>query len=1293
MVGSALLYPEYSESCLTFLRLIPIAASAALTFTAAILAIYEKFEKSSKYVNLPSKDLRDVHIHLTAGLEFNHKRQLSDYLDEYLGKGEVKIPFGGRQSELSELFSWLEDNKRKSYYLLASPSGRGKSALITRWISNIVVKGEWRVVFLPISIRFSTSSPLNYFKILANRLEQAFDDPVTVDPNATTDIWLNICYRYLNTYSIKNKKKIIIVIDGLDESSDQDWRIWRGLFPKHTPGLPVVISARYIHDDNSPLGWKNRLGLSNDSVIQELGTIKINGVKEILYSLGDVMAELTESRSFQNDLYSLTQGDPLLLRFYISDFYEKMIDEGVVDTHSTTDKFRSIVVKAKPELSGYFELWWDDQITSWREQGKDVYSVQIQFLELLRVLSIAKGPLFGDDLEYLLSSEISDFSVINLLIKETPRIIIGRASTGITLCHPKFRNYFVNEDQISRKKLRILQERFISYGQIILEKLERKQLYPHEVSPYLLNHFRDHLLEGYKIGFVSVDQIFQLRNRGWMEAHDRVIGSPSSFLEDVSLIWKTVTKIEGNAILWQLWCSLVFSSVYSLSNNLSSELIKSFLSIEIGEEKFFSVNQVISYLQLINDNKRKTEIILAVLETQINNDDKQKIIQIALDTQKTLVGKPRVDFLLKLSRFLPKREASSVVNEALTIAKTLDPRYEGSYALECIVEFLPIHQAFSVAQQIENIHSRKNALVDIVGRFPVEKAKRFSQRFDDDYFRAKSMIKVIPYLSFKNDSLFFEETVNTILKTTIAQGKISFIAEITSYLPEELINNIVHDVLNNIGGCHDHIQAGLLKQFALCLPTEQALFVARKIDAVYDRASVLAEIALRLPADQIPKILDEALCAARNHKNPEVRARSLCKIYDCLPNEFAHEILEEALGEAWLIDEYSTQGVVLSIIAARLPANDAFELSKQIEYSVYRALSFVEVAFRLSGEKRKLALDYALNATRYIGDGPHQAEALTKIASRLPEHHFNTIRQETSNLINRIEGQSFRDMALLLIARNLPNGLSQATLDEIISATKDIDVQTYRAEALIEILTQYCERKLSISLEDIYYPVLQNKNEYARDHHLMSINDLIPVGLVLSIIQKTDEAFSRDHDLARLARFFTFLNTNKNEEKVKEGLDTAWKNFFKSGNHVHIANIIESASELPKYEGNSNIERLCKEIAHKEESYLFFIKQVYHTNKFPNFLLSQFEKMSRLTIDNLLSAIDVLIPLFEEYKLDSELNLSTFYFSLAYPNRYSFRKYHLQLICGFIDLFKRKLNDEFLVDICEVIQEVGDWWP
>ena len=122
---------------------------------------------------------RDVHISgITLVQRFGaaaskYAEKIQDFLESYLviEEGPGTVPFGGRDGEFELLDRWLENERPPARFIFGAPAGRGKSALLVRWIHRLQERGptaytltRWNVAFVPISMRFGTNSPQVFYK-------------------------------------------------------------------------------------------------------------------------------------------------------------------------------------------------------------------------------------------------------------------------------------------------------------------------------------------------------------------------------------------------------------------------------------------------------------------------------------------------------------------------------------------------------------------------------------------------------------------------------------------------------------------------------------------------------------------------------------------------------------------------------------------------------------------------------------------------------------------------------------------------------------------------------------------------------------------------------------------------------------------------------------------------------------------------------------------------------------------------------------------------------------------------
>ena len=132
---------------------------------------------------------------------------------------EYTVPFGGRDQALAKLDAWLNDPDAYPYLLLAASAGRGKSALLVRWLERLRRRDpDLPLVFVPVSLRFNTASQAVFFAALAARLAHLYGEAVHADLSHAPDFWRGMVGSFLSQPSPKGR--LLVVLDGLDEATD-----------------------------------------------------------------------------------------------------------------------------------------------------------------------------------------------------------------------------------------------------------------------------------------------------------------------------------------------------------------------------------------------------------------------------------------------------------------------------------------------------------------------------------------------------------------------------------------------------------------------------------------------------------------------------------------------------------------------------------------------------------------------------------------------------------------------------------------------------------------------------------------------------------------------------------------------------------------------------------------------------------------------------------------------------------------------------------------------------------------
>lgn len=527
-----------------------------------IWSVYPDLEK--ELPTLPKRSPLVEGLHL---LPYGYDFRIQNFLTEYLGTPEQPEPFGGRKEELKALDNWLDGNIQR--LLLAAPAGRGKSALLVRWLDRLINRDDLALVFVPVSIRFRTNLASTFFASLAARLAYLHGEDASTNMETSTDAWHGLVNTYLSK-QLSDGRKLLVVLDGLDEAGD--WEATADLIPTELPNnVRVVVSARLLSGDVDAKPWLSRLGWEHTSKasVHNLLPLDLPGVADVLVHMGFPLDTLGHRVDIVAELYRLSEGDPLLVNLYVEDLWSR----GEQASRLQIEDLQTI----KPGYEGYFTRWWNDQKRLW---GKESPLHEKNVRLIFNLLCGAMGRLTKDDLMALDTENELNAYVIENAFDELNRFVIGipkerqEKDIGYVLTHPKLHEYFW--DKLTGEERAELESRFVSWGERIMHALLAKKLEPIDVPHYLLQYYSAHLERN---DTPAEKFLFFVDYPYWQQAWFAFEGGYGGYLQDIERLWKysekvTVSMINRNEIsmlypwlLFQIKCSLEFNSLsrYNLS--------------------------------------------------------------------------------------------------------------------------------------------------------------------------------------------------------------------------------------------------------------------------------------------------------------------------------------------------------------------------------------------------------------------------------------------------------------------------------------------------------------------------------------------------------------------------------------------------------------------------------------------------------------------------------------------------------------------------------------------------------
>src|SRR5579883_959455 len=956
------------------------------------------------------------HFHFYAGvptLSTDYAHRIQNFLTEYLGTPGQPVPFGGRDADLARLDAWLEDPKAPPYALLAAPAGRGKSALLVQWTQRLLRRQDLAVVFFPISIRFRTNLATVAFASLVARLAALHGEPVPTSPKTSVEVWRDLVHQYLSR-PLPDGKRLVLVLDALDEAA---WEVGPDLFPSvPPPRVHILVSARLLVGDADATAWLCRLGWERLEYAQthEVQTLSQDGLVEVLKSMGAPLDQLGDQRAIIQELYRLTEGDPLLIRLYV----EALWKQGE-NAPRLQPKDLSLL---RPGLRGYFERWWEEQQKLWGKRtllGKRVE-------EVLNLLACALGPLSKEDLLYLASPQLKLTSwTLEEALRPLHRLVLGDGRTmGYAFSHPRLAGYFFSE-RLTKGERQAVEQRYLQWGAQTVATLNASAKGPAQAPSYLLQYYGAHL-ERSRDG---VPALLALVSQGWMRAWERFEGTYAGFLQDTARAWRAAEREDESAIVAgqrspllgaEVLCTLCQTSVNSLATNIPSALLVSLI-----RKRYWTEAQGVAYARQVADPQQ------------------------------------RVWLLSELVPLLPEPLKTEGVQAALIAMQAIKDEESRVYVFSKIAPQLPeevLVQALEVLQSIKDEVHRAAALSALAlrlsgeQRLPVlEAALESLPAIMDEWGRAKVLSMFAPQLP--------ERLLVRALEMAQAIQNEGARSEVLSALAPWLPERLLTQALKAVEAIEtEWCRVKVLRVLAPQLSEGMLVQVLESLQAIKDKghfADVLSALVPRVPEWELAQVLK----AVESIETEWFRAKVLLALIPRLPEGE----LTQALKQAQAIQNEGARAEVFSALAPRLDRGllaQALEAMQAIKDVVPRAKALSALAPRLPEEQRLPVLEVTLEAARVADD-----ERRVKVLSALVPQLSGGLLEAVLEIAQAIKDEERRVQVLNTLAPKLLEEQRLPVLTQALKTAQSIKDEECRARVLSALAPQLSEGLLEVALE------------------------------------------------------------------------------------------------------------------------------------------------------------------------------------------------------------------------------------
>jgi hypothetical protein len=630
--------------------------------------------------------------------------------------------FGGRDAELAALDGVLRGEQL--YTLLVAPTGRGKTALLVHWVNRLLRRGEWRVIFVPISIRFGTAGEQMALEMLAAGLADLHNDTAQFQRSDRSPFSLRAMIGDYLHRPLPAETRCLLVLDGIDEAVG--WEVGPLCVVPPESSLKIVAAARQ-RADREYEDWREHLGWQpHRTRAFPLDNLDRAALIALLKAQDERLAALADDPAFVAQFERVSEGDPLTCNLLIKAL--------LGNTLSPIDLSRR-----PPGLEAFLRDW----VETLRRMRQESAAIR----ELLALCAVAYGPLTSDDLSALAPTVFSDQSAIVDAVRsdEVARFIITVGEHSYVFSHQRLREVFLERIYPPTERER-LHRRMVDYGNAWWA--DRHQ----PLSEYLRRFWLLHCAEVGEWERIRevVSAIVPTRDgsgveQPWQTARYAAEGSNSGYLGDLERLW-TRAEQQGDLGL-ALRCALIAASLRSQSGNLSPKLLVGL--VQVGTPAgTWSAAAALEHIALMPDSERQADSLQALLVAGIALPW-ARAVEVALAIADK---KARATALAALAPHLPAEQQPAVYAEALAAARTIANEYRRSEALAALAPHLPPHlfaEALAAARTIADEYWRSRALAALAPHLPTHlfaEALAAARTIADEYWRSRALAALAPHL-------------------------------------------------------------------------------------------------------------------------------------------------------------------------------------------------------------------------------------------------------------------------------------------------------------------------------------------------------------------------------------------------------------------------------------------------------------------------------------------------------------------------------------------------------------------
>jgi hypothetical protein len=1097
-------------------------------------------------------------------------RQFEDYYlkGRTLDGRTVPAAFGGRQHEFDHLDRWLFDPTRDPRLLISSPAGRGKSALLAKWLQTVEASGRtrgeaWRIVFVPISNRFQTNRSTTYLELLTRQLAHVTGEqliPPTIDREP---FYRNTASRLIAGLA-DSGTRTLLVFDGLDEALCEEHLA--NLLPAILPStLRVLASARWLVGDRDGSDWLRRLGwignnrtAGHDLIVEPLN---VSAIADVLVRMGAPI--VATNWALVTKLSELTEGEPLLLRFYAEDLWLKSSEEGPV-TLAALDGMQ-------PGIGPYFKAWLQDQGGLLNEQpsGATHSSTQIDPRTIhpaLAVLGYAKGPLTGNELIAICGAgfpKLPWWSVAKPHVAPFRRFVIGNGDDyPFVFSHPKVAEYIRAEECAGLADQAAVA--FFAWGQDHISKLNSGKLPVEKASAYALDYHADHL--AMVCNTAVIEDYMAMVEDCWRRAKELHDGGPAGFAADVRAAWDACRRdgpVAHHGAQWR--CALTLSSIASSGKNVPRELI-----VAAVRYNLLAIRQAEHLAQLKEANEAAETLTKIALAISPNSPDLTRIALRALALSASSFhahhdAKPLIDTteaLLPRANNFAQGVRIILTQAALMHATTIsdDHCYPKALALAAVAPHLSnsarvaiCGQTYNLSKAIDRKEHRAEVLTSLIPlatghlRSVVQaEAEAEAMAIDDPEIRARALAILGRHVSQNSRDYVVNCALEALKSSEYAEGILEALGHLSPILTNHLIP-IAHELVDRLDDQFDKSRG--FKLIALAPNTtpqerahllEIALESASSIDNDYGRGLALSGLAQHFEPQKRAQIQKSAITAAKGstyeiehaevvvalapHLDPLVKVEATTDALKAVMDELRSPLCQTAVADlSPFLDPHQRAESLGSALKA----------AKSIDDKASELLAITAVASCLGGPMGNSLLDRVLEGASGIRKSVERVQVYASLATHMYDEGKSSALCNALQSCRVIRHGDDRSSAIAELAPLLIDD----QMDAAINAAAEIDDEEHRANALVSLVPRLdlgqLHRVLTIAESIRYDDEYRARVQAAAAPGYAAAND---VDRALSICERLGYPYYRAKALAQIGPYMRSAHMVR-ALSIAEGID------------------------------------------------------------------------------------------------------------------------------------------------------------